>query len=312
MTNQAATGIHDALFYSTDSELVRVAVPFLHAGLAADETAVLICDERKNALLSAALGHDDRIRVLTQHDVYQRPPAAIAAYTRLIEQQIAAGARRVRVVGELNFKDRPETWDEWLRYESVVNQAFATFPVWVMCGYDTRAVPAPVLARVEATHPNLLRAGSRAASQHYVEPAEYLRRSFPEVHDPIEIGAPAFQAEAVTEAGSLRSKLQTALAAGGHARRSIDAIVTAVNEVASNALIHGAPPVQVRVWSTSDRSLCTVTDHGAGFDDPFAGYLYDPDAARNGRGLWLTRQVCDTVQAHRLGDTFTVRLNIDH
>ena len=47
----------------------------------------------------------------------------------------------------------------------------------------------------------------------------------------------------------------------------------AVHEVASNGLRHGEPPVTVRVWLGPGRVVCTVTDRGHGFDDPFTGYL---------------------------------------
>ena len=39
--------------------------------------------------------------------------------------------------------------------EAAVNEAYAEFPIWGMCPYDTRITPPAVLADVAATHPHL-------------------------------------------------------------------------------------------------------------------------------------------------------------
>ena len=43
--------------------------------------------------------------------------------------------------------------------------------------------------------------------------------------------------------------------------------------------------------------VCTISDQGPGFDDPFAGYgpAHGEDLSRGGMGLWLARQLCDHV-----------------
>jgi hypothetical protein len=44
-------------------------------------------------------------------------------------------------------------WDGWARYEAAVNRAYAEFPLWGLCAYDTRITPGPVLDDVARTHP---------------------------------------------------------------------------------------------------------------------------------------------------------------
>lgn len=64
---------HDGLFYSSDEELPTAAVPFLRAGLDADETVMLVCTQRNAALLTQALDADPSI---TFPAPVHRPPGA--------------------------------------------------------------------------------------------------------------------------------------------------------------------------------------------------------------------------------------------
>jgi anti-sigma regulatory factor (Ser/Thr protein kinase) len=78
----------------------------------------------------------------------------------------------------------------------------------------------------------------------------------------------------------------------------------------TNALRHGRPPVDLRLWADADRLVCTVTDRGAGLQDPFIGYgpAHGDDLSLGGMGLWLARQLCDHVDITRTGDGVRVRL----
>ena len=155
---------HDALYYGADEELVAAAVPFLRAGLAAGERAVLVCTDHNAALLSAALG-DARVQLLPHAEVYRRTPIAVAAFLRLMQREVAAGTGRVRLVGEVDFGTGPVQWTEWSRFEAVCNEALAGYPLWSVCMYDTRRLPAQVLTAGERTHPHLRRDGTRARIQ---------------------------------------------------------------------------------------------------------------------------------------------------
>jgi anti-sigma regulatory factor (Ser/Thr protein kinase) len=78
----------------------------------------------------------------------------------------------------------------------------------------------------------------------------------------------------------------------------------------TNALRHGRPPVSLRMWANGERLVCTITDRGAGFEDPFIGYgpAHGSDLSLGGMGLWLARQLCDHVDITPDGDGVQVRL----
>jgi anti-sigma regulatory factor (Ser/Thr protein kinase) len=73
-------------------------------------------------------------------------------------------------------------------------------------------------------------------------------------------------------------------------------VVLAVNEIATNAVIHGGPPSTVRAWSLEDEIVVEVTDGGDGIGDVDAGRIAPLPGQIGGRGLWLTRRLCDDVQ----------------
>jgi anti-sigma regulatory factor (Ser/Thr protein kinase) len=306
--------VHHALFFGSDAELMEAAVPFLRAGLAAGEAVVLVCDDRKNALLFEALDRDQRIGFLERAGTYLRTPIAVAVYRRMVERQLLAGAQRVRLVGEVDFGHDPATWAEWIRYESVVNVALAPYPLSSVCAYDTRTLPQPALTAGRATHPNLLTPAGRITNDGYQDPTVFLRRWMAvDPADPLEATVPAFAADGltdITELAVLRDNLRAVLARAGVPDQPRSDFVTAVSEVTANAVVHGRSPVQVRVWASPGRLLGAVTDQGDGVDDPLAGYTTTRRSGphRPGMGLWLARQLCDQVEMSRTADGFTIRL----
>jgi hypothetical protein len=61
---------------------------------------------------------------------------------------------RLRLVGEPVWPDGPpEHVLEWERYESVLNEVLAPFPVTLVCTYDTSRVDPSIAASAHRTHP---------------------------------------------------------------------------------------------------------------------------------------------------------------
>src|SRR4051794_14956294 len=274
MSPQAESpNVHHALFFGSDAELIDLAVPFLRAGLAEGDALVLVCEEPKQSLLVDALGDDDRITSLERSTIYQQTVVAVESYRRVIERLLRDGAGRVRLVGEVDFGETAATWTEWSRFEAVVNVALAPYPYWNVCAYDTRTLSGPILAAGLATHPNLLTQGGRTGNARYEQPSALLRRWADHDPDPIEACDPAlvFTLTDATELSALRDEVEFALALAGVPGPSRSDLVIAVSEVAANGLVHGRPPVLVRVWGEPERLVVTLTDQGAGIDDPLAG-----------------------------------------
>jgi anti-sigma regulatory factor (Ser/Thr protein kinase) len=187
------------------------------------------------------------------------------------------------------------------------NRAFAGLPVHNTCSYDTRATPDVVLATAELTHPYLHRGGVRGTNPSYIDPTELLRLPTTDTEAP-----PVDPALCITDGhdlGQVRARLRNLLS--GHFVREPAAteLVHVVHELVCNGVLHGAPPVSVRVWLPLGRVVCAVTDLGAGFDGSGEHVKLgsDPQLAP-GMGLRLVRGLSDDITAARNAEGFTVRV----
>ena len=146
-------------------------------------------------------------------------------------------------------------------------------------------------------------------SPEHQDPAEYLR-SLPVPAEPLQDGEPLLRVDDVTDFVGLRHAVGERLAGLGGEPDLVEDVHLAIDEIASNAVRHGAPPIQLTLWGSADRVVCTISDHGPGLADPFAGYgpAHGTDLSRGGMGLWLARELCDHVDV--LDDGARVRLTI--
>ncbi|WP_100501646.1 sensor histidine kinase [Geodermatophilus chilensis] len=302
---------HDALFFSSPDELAVATVPFIREGLAAGDAVVVAASPATADVVRQAVDGDERVRVVERGASYaRRTPAAVTEFRRLADELSAAGAPRIRVVGETDFGRTEREWLEWQRYEAVVNDALGPWPLWGLCVFDTTRLPEPVLESVARTHPTVVVGRTRTPNPRFVDPAGYLR-GLPVPVEPLQATLPRLAVDDVADPIALRHAVAAELAAVGGPREAVEDFLLAVDETTSNAVRHGGPPVGLRLWTSADRVVCSVTDHGPGLDDPFAGYgpAHGEDLSRGGMGVWLARQLCDHVDISSGPDGVTVRLS---
>jgi anti-sigma regulatory factor (Ser/Thr protein kinase) len=70
--------------------------------------------------------------------------------------------------------------------------------------------------------------------------------------------------------------------------------VLAVNEVATNAVEHGSGEAQIAIWIGADGLVCEVHDAGP-LRDPLPGLQAPHPSDPRGRGVWIARQLCDSL-----------------
>jgi anti-sigma regulatory factor (Ser/Thr protein kinase) len=261
----------------------------------------------------------------------------IKSNRELFTAHLTDGASRIRVASEVPHPGVGAPWSGWARYEAAINHAYAEFPLWGLCAYDTRITPDPVLDDVARTHPYLATAHGHRINPRYQDPAEFLTRRPPSQTDPVEVSSPpiidlsnptpadardAVRTTSVTRPRTFRSDPTAPLTRqveapqpGASQRETpqldpteIEHLVFAVSEAVTNALTHGRPPVRFRLWTAKDHIVATVTDRGNGPADPFAGLLPATGTCSAGLGLWLTHQLCSHVTLDTTDDGFTIRL----
>ena len=300
---------HDAFLYGSDEQLVTAMVPFLQEGLTRGDAAAAVTTPGNLALLRDRLGADAQVSYIEAAGWYVRPAAAIAQFDAAIRELIDGGAPHLRVVGELPFGSTAGEHASWNRYEAIVNEAFKRAPLWVVCLYDTRALPEQLIEAARRTHPTLFEARRRRQSADYVEPAVLLGQ-IPEPSVPV-AGPPRLQLRIDGDPRGWRHSLAGAVEAEALPRGRAEEFLIAVGEVVANALGHGHGLAELTLWSTNDGVVCAVHDDGPGVDDPFAGYLPPGnDDAAQGMGLWVARQLSDSLAIQSGADGTTVRLGI--
>jgi anti-sigma regulatory factor (Ser/Thr protein kinase) len=297
---------HEAAFYSSDAEFLGVVVPFLQGGVETGVPTVVALGEQNTELVRSAM--PDISHLSFMHDQYVRPASVIKSLQQLLTGHLSEGARQIRILGEVPQPGMGVPWEWWARYEATVNHAFDDFPLWALCPYDMRISSGEVLDDVAQTHPYLASVdGGHVINDRYITPEVFLTQPRPTHPDPLEAAPPLIDLVdpmPLTARQAIRAVSPTTRLTA----TDVEGLVVAVCEAVTNAICHGRPPVQLRLWSSSDRIVVTVTDHGAGPTDPFAGLLPAVPAPRGGLGLWLTHQLCSLVALDKFKEGFTIRL----
>ena len=295
---------HSLLVYDDDKRLVEKSAPYLCSGLADGERAVVVLERRKWERLAGALGSDaDNALYIERDAFYTRPEAALAGYDGTLRRFVRDGASAIRVFGELPRCETDAEWNLWLTYEAILNRAFEHHPVWVMCGYDTREVPGPLLDGAFETHPEML-TERWGRSSHYHEPEDVVRSRTP-------TPAPLAGLHALPLDGGprgFREALGAELEAAAVSELEAGNMLVAADEVLANAQRHGGETLSVHVGRAGDRFVCEVSDDGPGIDDPLAGFLPPRPGHAAGAGLWVARQLTRQLELVPSPQGATVRL----
>jgi AcrR family transcriptional regulator len=256
--------VHEALVYSSDDEFLERLVPFLHDGLAASDPTLLVLTPNKTAMLREALGQDaQRVSFADASAMYRRPAPAFAEYRRHLEAELSRPeVELVRVIGEIPFGLNNQDYAEWMRYESMFNRGFAGYPLWVVCGYDTRALPEQVVADALRTHPIVSTGDDRNTNADYIETDEFVERP---VRREEELayggGDPLSRLTVKTERDldQVRRAVTVAARAAGLASSTIDDVTLAAVELARDALRDSDGEASVAVARDGARWHCDVT-----------------------------------------------------
>lgn len=278
---------HHLLVYDTDEQYAEQSVPFFDGALEAGEALLAVPGRATEPLLRAALGAaSERVTFHICEDWYTRPEAVLAGYDATVRALLRDGATGVRLIAELPFCSSQSEWDAWVRYEAIINRAFADRPVSLLCTCDSRVLPEHVLDSLLHTHPYVL-SGGGLENPDYHDPAEVLRRFAPE-------GEPLPELQDLPgngDARALRANLSRALADAGVPPDQAEGMLLAASEVVVNAERHGDGLRTLRVGGGDGTFVCEVSDAGGGLADPLAGYLPPGAPVRSGGGLWVARQL---------------------
>lgn len=300
---------HEALFYRDDCEFLRGTVPFVReAGELAEPVLVAVPGPRLD-LLREVLGEDPGdVRFVDIAQVGRNPNRIIPWVLRAFVDEFAD--RPVRIIGEPIWPGRaPEEVPLAVQHEALINVALADATAVVLCPYDAAQLHAGVLMYAGRTHPVLVDGADRRAQPGYADPYEIvalLNQALPE---------PTVPVTELTFDGTGLARLRQAVATvardcGLSADRVVD-LQIAVNEIATNAVVHGGGYGRYRGWQGRDRLICEIRSDGE-LTDWLAGRVRPAPYTERGRGLLLANRLCDLVETYTEPTSTTTRLHMCH
>ena len=304
--------VHQALCYGSDDEFLEGTLEFTRDGLDAGDAVLAVVKDHNITLLHEALGSRSRdVEFVEADDWYGYPSRTQGRYHAYCADH--GTDRRVRIIGEPVWTSRTDfETREWMRYESLLNVAFADSDHWILCPYDTRTLPAAVVHTATRTHPELaLGARTSAPSGRYADPAAFYAEcdgARPAVTLPDSAHDIRFERD---QAAAVRSVLAGyARRLGVPEQRTYD-MVAAVHEAVVNTVRFGGGRGVLRLRSDPDYVICEVSDHGAhtsATPPRFPGHLPPDERAASGHGMWVVRQLSDLVTAELGPVGSTVRM----
>ena len=283
---------HDLLLHDSDAELIAATLAFVRQGLAAVGKVLVLGTDSRIATLRDALGTRPGLTYARDRDLYQSPTATLFSHQRAFEESSEPTA--LWVTGTVPLGEERVDQAAWARYESLVNEVLNPYDFHALCTYDTQALPDHVLEAAKATHPHVSTHGQLEPSPEYQEPAAFL--SSPLAAAPTApVSAPSLTTDlhGTHDLAQARRSLRRGMEPSGFPRAIADDLLTATNEVLTNGLEHGAPPVRLDLWAEPLKLTCRVTDRGRGMPDLLSGYR---SGSRSGpRGLWVARRLCTEI-----------------
>jgi anti-sigma regulatory factor (Ser/Thr protein kinase) len=300
---------HEALLYAGRDDFVRRTGAFLRDAVEAEEPALVVVDAAKIGLLREELGDAaGGVQFADMAEVGANPARIIPAWREFVTRSAPTG-RRLRGIGEPIWPARTAAeLAECERHESLLNVAFAGSPSWwLLCPYDTEALPAAVLEGARRTHPFVLEDGASRESSDY-HGLSAIGAPFGEpLPDPPASALELAFGEGPLEA--LRWLVGRAAADAGLDEMRVADLVLAVHELATNTVRHGGGRGTLRIWREPDALLCEVSDAGR-IDQPLVGRERPLAGQPGGRGLWLVNQLCDLAQIRCYESGSVVRLHM--
>jgi anti-sigma regulatory factor (Ser/Thr protein kinase) len=281
--------IHEAVLYRGQREFLDGCVPFVSAAAAAGAPVLVGADAGKIEAMRQGLGSDATgVEFVVMTEAGRNPGRVISIWRDFVDRNRGAPCFGI---GEPVWSARGrDELVECQQHEHLLNHAFSLDTRFhLRCPYDTETLGAAVLDEAIRAHPWL---GGSPSNPGYVAVggAELLQA-------PID-SAPAGARRAPLSSRSLAALRQAvaleAATAGLLPPRCDDAVLVA-DELATNALCHGAGPSTVAVWSDASCLTIEVRDEGR-IADPLVGRRRPDGDANRGWGLWLVHELADLVQ----------------
>ena len=305
---QVPATIHHAAVYGSGDELLAAAVPFIRGGIAAGEPVLAVTTPVNLELLTSAIGGDTTQLDQAETAVFgPRPPQRVAAFEKYARRR--GNGRRIRILDEPSWTGRTAVEiSDWQRMEAGLNLLLEGTGIWMICAYDTRQLPEPVIDSARRTHPAVVAGTTTRQSPSYDDPANYAFSQDAPLPPPPG-SAPLLPA--TLRLADIR-RFAATQAAATHLDPGLASLMTvAVYETAAYLKKATGSPVTTRIWQQAGVIFCDLYAHGRAAPGPFDGFqMPDLSQRRPDDGLWYARQLTTRLDLRAITDGIQARLEM--
>lgn len=293
--------VHEALFYRDKDDFLAGTVPFVSAAVAAGEPVLVAVPEPNIALLRDQLGgHADEVHFLDMTKAGRNPGRIIPGV--LMAFSAGAPASPMRIIGEPIWPGRGEfEYPACVQHEALINTVFAGRDGTILCPYDAAGLSKDVLEYAERTHPIVVDEGLRRPSPYYTEPSVVAEAfNVPLPPPPPDATLHGFS---VGNLAHTRKVVERFATESGLRRALVEDLVLAVNELATNSILHASGHGVLRMWRENGTVVCEVTDEGSP-----EGWVPSTFHGLGGFGIMMVNLLCDLVRTHMSHTGTTIRV----
>jgi anti-sigma regulatory factor (Ser/Thr protein kinase) len=300
---------HEALLYAGETDFVRQTSSFIKDGVESGEPILVVVGAEKIAALRDELGLQANAVLFDDMLEVGRNPARIIPAWRAFVDEHAGSGRPLRGIGEPIWAARDtDELIECERHEALLNLAFADVDeFWLLCPYDTGALPSSVLDEARRNHPLVLDDGGHRRTTEF--------RRLQDITAPFDVPMPDPPANVEeirfegNDLAGIRSAVERHATRSGLGPSRASDLVLAVNEIVTNSLRYGGGGGVLKIWTTDDSLISEIRDVGH-MDRPLIGRQRPTLDQSSGFGLWIANQVCDLVQIRTFPEGSAVRLHM--
>jgi AcrR family transcriptional regulator len=256
---QPVSFTHEVFFYSSDQEFADGLAPQLSDAVERAEGAIAVTTESRIEVLREGLGRAaDQVAFFDATRWYRRPGAALVAWRDALDQELRSGRPHVRAIGEIEYGSDELAIRSWGRYESLVNRAFASHPLWITCAYNTGTVPEAILDEARRTHPVISTGSGRGPSA-----THFGAHELGAPLEPAEDRADAEERTRVTVGGTgdvvdVRRRVRWDGQSAGLSVDTVDDLLLAVTELVGRSIAHPGATATVRTARQASDWYCEI------------------------------------------------------
>lgn len=315
MPDAGADVRHEALLYDTLDTFVAQVGVFLDDAHRVGDPVLVLVDQVKAEALRDHLGPLELVRYGDMASVGANPARVLPAWQAFVDEVARDHGRGseplgVRGVVEPAWPGRTRAeLAECALHEALLNLVLAeSARGHLLCPYDVANLDPHTVDDAVRHHPVLRTAeGVIVPSATYHGP-EAAMAMFAEPLEPPPEGVGTVEFEGASLVG-LRHYVHTEALGSGLSPDRADDITLAVDEIATNSVVHGGGRGVLRVWLDGRTFVCEVSDAGR-LAHPLVGRHRPPPTHEGGRGLWMANHLCDLVQLRSPASGTVARLHM--